>query len=214
MSKMKKIIDLTLTLSPGMRGVSCEVAKTVEKDGWNAKTWHLYSHAGTHMDAPIHYEASGVTVDKIPLDNFIGDAWIADLTGIKPKAMIKLIHIEPILEEFNFGDSLLLKTGWSQYHGISMYREELPRVSEEVARWCVDNRLKMLGVEPPAVADVFNIPEVTRIHKILLEGNVIIVEGLCNLDAIPGNKCKFYAMPLKLEKGDGAPVRAFAEIDQ
>ena len=48
---MNRIIDLTLTMRSGMRGVDWEQAKTVERDGFNARTLHLYSHAGTHMDA-------------------------------------------------------------------------------------------------------------------------------------------------------------------
>ena len=52
------IIDLTLTLRDGLRGVAFEQARTVERDGWNARTLHLYSHAGTHMDAQTHFAAA------------------------------------------------------------------------------------------------------------------------------------------------------------
>jgi kynurenine formamidase len=48
-----KILDFTLTYEDGMRGVVLENVKTKFIDGWNSKTLHLYSHAGTHMDAPI-----------------------------------------------------------------------------------------------------------------------------------------------------------------
>ena len=51
---MARVVDLTLTLRHGMRGVAFEIARTVERDGWNARTLHLYSHAGTHMDAQTH----------------------------------------------------------------------------------------------------------------------------------------------------------------
>ena len=44
-----KIIDLTLTYEEGMRGVEIENVKSKAVDGWNSKTLHLYSHAGTHM---------------------------------------------------------------------------------------------------------------------------------------------------------------------
>ncbi|NJM37109.1 MAG: hypothetical protein HC845_04115 [Akkermansiaceae bacterium] len=54
---MSRIIDLTLTLRPGMRGVAWEQAKAIESDGWNARNLHLYSHAGTHMDAQTHFAA-------------------------------------------------------------------------------------------------------------------------------------------------------------
>ena len=67
--------------------------------------------------------------------------------------------------------------------------------------------VNMLGVEPPSVADVNNRAEVTEIHTILMQNDVVIVEGLTNLDKISGNKVTLIAMPLKIEKGDGAQAR-------
>ena len=52
-----RIVDLSLTLRRGMRGVDWETACTFERDGWNSRNLHLYSHAGTHMDAPVHFAA-------------------------------------------------------------------------------------------------------------------------------------------------------------
>ena len=70
--------------------------------------------------------------------------------------------------------------------------------------------MRALGVEPPSVADVFNLEEVTRIHQILLTGKVVIVEGLTQLDQLSEKQVTFIALPLKIEAGDGAPCRAMA----
>jgi len=51
-----RITDLTLTLHPGMRGVTFEPKHNFKEHGWNALTLQLYSHCGTHMDAPSHRE--------------------------------------------------------------------------------------------------------------------------------------------------------------
>jgi kynurenine formamidase len=83
-------------------------------------------------------------------------------------------------------------------------------VGEELARWCVDHGVKLLGVEPPSVADVHNKGELTRVHKVLLGGGVVIVEGLTNLDRLPDEGAFFFAAPLKIQGGDGCPCRAFA----
>ncbi|HRX80869.1 MAG TPA: cyclase family protein, partial [Pirellulaceae bacterium] len=69
----------------------------------------------------------------------------------------------------------------------------------------------LIGVEPPSVADVNNIEEVTEIHRILLGGGIVIVEGLVNLDQLP-SKVEFIALPLKIRGGDGCPVRAIAVV--
>lgn len=209
-----KIIDLTMTMRLGMRGVDWEQAKSVEQDGWNARTLHLYSHAGTHMDSQTHFAAGPGTIDVTPLDRCMGPAWVVNLEGIADKTSITTEHLGEIATKFQPGDSLLLRTGWSRHiDNATHYRDCFPRISEDLARWCVANQLNVLGVEPPSVADVNNMEELTLIHKILLGANITIVEGLTNLDQISSEKVFFVAAPLKIEGGDGCPCRAFAIVD-
>jgi kynurenine formamidase len=208
---MTRIVDLTLVLRHGMRGIEFETVRTVECDGWNARTLHLYSHAGTHMDAQTHFAAGPETIDQIPIERCLGPAWVVNLDGIEPKALITIAHLAEVTGKFRAGESLLLRTGWSRHVDDSpYYRDQLPRISEPLARWCVENKVRMLGVEPPSVADVNNKEELTRIHKTLLSGGVTIVEGLTNLDALHEPRVFFGALPLKIDRGDGGPCRAFA----
>ena len=71
----------------------------------------------------------------------------------------------------------------------------------------------MLGVETPAVADINNKEELVTVHQALLRAGIVIVEGLANLDALQQEEVTFVALPLKLEGGDGSPVRAVAIED-
>jgi kynurenine formamidase len=205
-----RLIDLTLTLRPGMRGVEFEPKFNFTEHGWNAQTLHLYSHCGTHMDVQVHSNAGTETVDAVPLARCMGPAWLVDLDGIAPKTLITVADLIAVADRFAPGDSLILRTGWSLFGDQPKWRDELPRVSPELAEWCVDHKAKMLGVEPPSVADVSNLSEVVRVHQILLGGGVLIVEGLTNLGALREPKFFFAALPLKPLDGDGAPVRAFA----
>lgn len=208
---MPRLVDLTLPLTPGQRGVAVEPTFNVARDGWNAATWQLYSHAGTHMDAPIHFEAGPGTIDQQPLTRCLGPAWIANLTPVEPRTLLTVAHLGGIAATFVDGESLLLRTDWHRHAAEpGVYRDGLPRIGDDLAAWCVAHRVKMLGVEPPSVADVNDRPEVTRIHKILLGGGVTIVEGLAHLDQLTYPRVFFAALPLKLTGGDGCPVRAFA----
>ena len=208
---MSRIIDLTMPLKPGMRGVEITPKFTVAREGWNASTLSLYSHAGTHMDAQVHFEAGPETIDQIPLERCMGPAWVVNLSGIAPKGLIEIASLGDAAQRFQPGESLLLRTDWSkQVDNPAIYRDGLPRISEALATWCVENQVKLLGVEPPSVADVNNKPEVTLIHKTLLGGRVTIVEGLTNLDQLISPKVFFAALPLKIAAGDGCPCRAFA----
>lgn len=207
---MARIIDLTVPLENGLRGVSIESVRTLEKDVWNATTLGLYAHCGTHMDAPLHFGVSNQTIDQIPLDRCMGPGWVADLTKVEPRALIGVNDLSPTKDKARAGDGLLLRTGWSRRIGNPSYRNALPRVSVELAQWCVEKGVRLLGVEPPSVADVNSIEELTAVHRILLGADIIIVEGLTNLDQIRSAQVTFMAFPLKVKNGDGSPVRAIA----
>lgn len=212
---MPRFIDLTLPLAPGVRGVAVEPAFTLEHDGWNAATWHLYSHAGTHMDAAAHFGVGSRTIDQQDIAHCLGTAWVARITPCAPRAILTVADLGSIAVRFRRGENLLLHTNWSRYAGDpAAYRDQLPRVGVELAEWCVAQGVNMLGVEPPSVADVNDIEEVTQIHRILLEGGVTIVEGLAGLDQLRQERVFFAALPLRLAGGDGSPVRAFAMEDE
>lgn len=193
-----------------MKGVAIEPAKTVSEDGWNATTLHLYSHVGTHMDAPHHFEVNAQTIDRIPVARFISEAWVVNLTHVALRALITVADMKPIATKIQKGQSILLHTGWSKKMNTDAYRNELPRISKELALWLGEKGVGLLGVEPPSVADVNNIEEVTEIHTLLMKNDIIIVEGLTNLDQLTKEKVTLIALPLKVKNGDGAPARVIA----
>lgn len=206
----KKVIDLTMPINGEVSGVSITMAKTLAKDGWNATTLHLYSHSGTHMDAPKHFGINEQTMDKIPAARLISEAWVVNLSNIQPRELITIAHLKAIENKVQKGQSILLHTGWSNKLGTDTYRNELPRISSELAHWLGEKEINMLGVEPPSVADVNNLEEVTEIHTILMQNDIVIIEGLTNLDQVSKEKIILIALPLKVEDGDGAPARVIA----
>lgn len=204
-----KTTDLTLTYENGMRGVTFETAKTKTRDGWNAQMLHLYSHAGTHMDAPFHFGVSDQTIDEFEVSRFMCDCWVVPIDA-KSKQKIKLKDLGIFADLIHQGDGVILKTSWSAFVKEPKYREELPGVHESLANWFVEKGINMLVVEPPSIADVMDREEVTKIHEILLGGDIIIVEGITNLDSLSSEKVKLVALPLKIKDGDGAPARIIA----
>ncbi|WP_373496946.1 cyclase family protein [Aquiflexum sp.] len=206
-------IDLTQTISNAMPGVELRDSKNLETDGWNARNLDIYTHAGTHMDAPVHFGMPGPTIDQFTYDQLTGYARILDLSGIKPSALIDVGDLGILEKELGVGDSLIIKTGWSRYSETDpkIYRDQLPRISVGLAHWLVRKRIKILAVEPPSVADVNNLEEVTRIHRILFSGQIIIVEGICNLESVDWDTVELMVFPLKIKDGDGAPARVLVK---
>lgn len=207
-----RTIDLTRTLYSGTPGVEFEPASELEKDGWNAQILHLHSHIGTHMDAPFHFglKKEPETIDQYPPSQLMGRAWMVRIQHVQPKQLIQIEDMQDVADRIESGDNILIRTDWSKIEDYSIYRNQLPRISVELAHWLVDKKVNILGVESPSVADVNNLEEVTEVHHILLKGGIVIVEGLINLDQIESDHVWLIALPLKIANGDGAPCRAVA----
>ncbi|MEM9160494.1 MAG: cyclase family protein [Verrucomicrobiota bacterium] len=207
---MSRIIDLTMTLKPGMRGYDSVPIKTKAGDGWNARTLSLYTHAGTHMDAPLHFIEDGNTIDNLDLKKCVGPCRIIDLTPIQPKALITVSSLGKAADLIQPGDRIILKTDWSKLANTPAWRDDLPRISKELALWFVERQIAFIGVEPPSIADVNNIAELTEVHEILLKAEIVIAEGLTNLDELTRDVVEIFALPLKPEGSDGCPARVIA----
>ncbi len=206
----RRIIDVSLPIDNDLRGAEVTTKKTIAEHGWNATSLTLYSHCGTHMDAPRHFIDDGAPLDQLSLDACCGPAKVLDLTPVEPRELLGIDRLAPWADAIGPGDRLLLRTDWHRRAGTDAYRNELPRISIELARWLAEKRIALLGVEPPSVADVNNVTELTEVHQALLFADITIVEGLAHLDEIRGEEIEFVALPLKITDGDGSPVRAIA----
>lgn len=206
---MSRVIDISISLKEPMRGFQISESRNITDHGWNATNLHIYSHAGTHMDAPTHFDINPVSIDEISPHRFISDCHIIKVPVNTDSQLIDLKDLGDKIDVIKQDESVILQTGWSKYaDDLSVYRDKLPRIGEELARWMADKKINLIGVEPPSVADVNNIDELQLIHGILLEAGILILEGITNLESLEKEYVKLIALPLKIYKGDGAPVRA------
>ncbi|NJN84591.1 MAG: cyclase family protein [Caldilineaceae bacterium] len=204
------MVDVSLLLVNGMRGVGFEPATTISNEGYNTTNLRLYSHAATHMDAPLHFIDGGATIDQIELERCIGEALIIDLSHVAPNALITPEDLGSHGAEIGQGTRLLLRTDWSMHVHLPDYRSHMPRVSARLATWLVEKKIGLLGLETPSVASLRpeNKAELTEVHQILLRGGVVIVEGLTNLRDVRQSRVEFIVLPLRIDGCDGSPVRA------
>ncbi|CAN0351633.1 unnamed protein product, partial [Ectocarpus sp. 4 AP-2014] len=205
-----KVVDLSRPIDSELPGVTITTAKRLEVEGWNATTLSLYSHSGTHLDAPRHFVPGGATLDQQDLNVCCGPARVIDLTPVQPAELLTVERFEAAAGSVQRGERLLLRTDWHKTYPGDDYRNALPRISVGLAEWLVERGVAMIGVEPPSVADVNQLEELTAVHRTLFEGGVLIVEGLCDLDKLASDRVEFVALPLRILDGDGSPVRAIA----
>lgn len=205
------VIDLTqfiasdMPVYPGTEPPSISEATSIAADGFAEKLLTMYSHTGTHMDAPGHMLADSHTLDQLPIDTFVGPGVVIDLSARLPGriAMQELVAHAGRIERTEF---VLFHTGWSLHWGRDDYYAGFPTLSEEAARWLCGFGLKGVGFDCISVDPVGASPMV--IHHILLGHDLVIIENLCGLDRLVNKEFLFLCLPLKIRDSDGSPVRA------
>lgn len=213
------IIDLThpitpdMPVYPGTEGPKLTPANTCERDGFRETLLTLYSHTGTHMDAPAHLYAGGMSLDRLPVSRFVGPAVVIDCSSLREGGAITMAHIEGQREAAERAEFLLFRTGWERYWGQREYFGDYPCIGLEVVDFILRAGKKgvgfdTIGLDPIADANL------TR-HKKLLEGNAaVVIENLKNLDRLGSGLFTLCALPLHYRNADGAPVRAIAILDE
>ena len=83
--RFKSTVDLTHTMSPdfptffGVPGIEMEKKFDIKKDGFNLYWWRIIEHAGTHLDAPIHFSEAGATAEKIAAETLVVPLAVVDV---------------------------------------------------------------------------------------------------------------------------------------
>lgn len=205
-----RLVDLSLPLNNDTRGVSITPKTTIRTHGYNTTDLLLYSHAGTHLDAPLHFIDNARTVDRLLLEKCIGPALVVDLSHKEEQSLITVEDLAPVADRVHAGSRLLFRTDWDRFANDEKYRTLFPRLSPDLATWLVDRGVWLIGVETPSVASLQDLNELQTVHRILLAGEIVIVESLANLRQLREPVVFFVALPLKIKGGDGSPVRAVA----
>lgn len=215
-----KIIDLSLTIEEGMMTFPTHWHPVVEItilgrhgiEGRETRKLVLGTHIGTHADAPRHFIPNGAGIDEVPLDILIGPATVADFTDCRPLQEIDVADLKEKLSG-KVPRRLILRTGWSECFGDMKFYNEYPFLSENAARWLVENGVKLIAMDTPSPdnpAHSRGTPKDSPNHKVLLGAGVVLVEYLTNLKSLTASDVELIVMPLKLKGCDGSPARCVA----
>jgi arylformamidase len=204
-----KIYDITIPINPYMPvwpddpGVEINRVSKIE-EGANANVSHLSlsAHTGTHVDAPYHFIPEGASLDRVPLDSFIGEADVMEIPNVDLITAVDVHNANLPLD----ARRVLFKTRNSDIwaRGENRFKEDFVALSPDAAQTLVDRDICLVGIDYLSVAPF---KQSRPTHQILLAAGVVILEGI-NLTNIPPGRYFLYCLPLKLEGVDGAPARA------
>jgi arylformamidase len=204
-----EVFDVTVPLSPdlpvwpGDPDVSVEpLAQIGEGDTANVSRLTLSSHSGTHVDAPRHFFANGMTLDAVAVDRWLGPCFVLavpdDAQRIGPE------HLEGRVPPGT--ERLLLKTANSKLWrpGKASFTTDYVALSAEGAQWLIEREIKLVGIDYLSIEPFTDAEHET--HRALLGNDILIIEAL-NLTRIEPGEYGLMCLPLPLAGGDGAPAR-------
>src|SRR3989344_2943669 len=124
-----KIIDISLPLNnntpvyPGNVPLAVSIHHAMPEHATQLSSITFGSHTGTHIDAPAHAITGALTLDKIPLENFIGLCRVLDFSKENGEAVSKNF-LES--KKIHSGERILLKTknslrGFKEFYDDYVY---------------------------------------------------------------------------------------------
>ncbi|MBQ9978324.1 MAG: cyclase family protein [Clostridia bacterium] len=155
---------------------------------YNLSAFSMCAHNGTHIDAPLHFFEDGRSVDKIPLEYFVGECFVAEEKGV-----ISAEKAQKILKKAR-------KTGADKR---ILIKGDVT-VAEDGARVFADADILLLGNESQSVGPL---DSPMAVHKILLSKNIVLLEGIV-LDKAREGRYILSCAPLNLAGFEGSPCRA------
>jgi len=200
------VIDISPSLCVGMGVFPGDAAFAVSQTFTigpdcpvNVASFSMSTHCGAHVDAPLHYDPAGASIDMLDLGDFIGPARVIDARGSGP-----LCGYEQIASALDGAPPRLLFKLMDRTDVLawpSGFRALAPQAVERLAL----RGTRLIGVDVPSID-----PETSKSlpsHMVCRQYDLRIVENLALADVMPGDY-ELIALPLKLRGLDAAPVRA------
>lgn len=168
----------------------------------------MVANTGTYIDCPFHRYPDGKDVSDIELEHFVDIDAITIRANYQQGLAIDKSYFEA--KELR-GRAVLVHTGWGDAHwNTAQYHENHPYLTEDAALYLKQIGVKLVGIDSLNIDDTRG--DSRPVHSILLDAEILIVEHLCHLDAVPDEGYTFSAVPPKFKGVGTFPVRAYAKL--
>ena len=189
---------------------------SIEEHGFRTTFYAMVGQYGTHIDPPAHFDAKGVTMDNIPLQDMLLPLVVLDITP--------LLDAEP-----NHAITVADITAWETLHGVipkrafAALRTDMGRDFEtHPTRF---KRAPFPGWSLAAVKFLFEQRGITAIGHESLDTDASAdfaaeswvlkhghwqIEAMANLDQVPPSGALIAVSWPKVKGGFGFPARAYA----
>jgi len=221
-----RVVDLTFPIKPHFRWrVATELRTSHAKgDLFQSTVLTVNCHAFTHVDAPLHFLPGDRHIAEMPVDQWIGEAAVVDLTHVPENGEVTAADLDANGQHVRARDIVLLRTDWPRRVSVETERfwRDAPYTGRSACDWLIQRKVKAVGYDYPpdyCVRTMICEPQkkLTRedntTHQAFFPAGITVIEYLTNLNQISVPRCRFVALPLPVEGADGSPVRAVAIVE-
>ncbi len=232
-----KVVDLTYPFDehtiywPTAKPFHLEVVAAGEAPGgywYAANNICLAEHGGTHMDAPLHFAQGKRAVDEVPIQQLIGPAVVIDVraqAAQNPDYRLSVADLEAWEQRHGRippGAIVIMWSGWGErwpdkkrYLGTDQPGDvanlHFPGFSREAATFLISQReIDAIGVDTPSID--YGQSQDFIVHQIVSGANKPGLENIAHLEKLPPVGATLIALPMKIAKGSGGPVRIVAVL--
>lgn len=155
-------------------------------------------HIGAHTDAPSHYRADGITMEKRELDYYYGECQVITVSVARGER----IYPNDLHTEIR-APRLLFRT--NSFPDPERFTTDFCSLSPELIQHAHQKGVVLMGVDTPSV-DPYSSKKLEA-HNAIAVCDMAILEGVVLRDVTDG-VYTLIAFPLKIEGADASPVRA------
>jgi kynurenine formamidase len=223
------LLDLTHTLSPtfpiwpGNAPISLSNKSQFHRDGFYANRWDVGEHHGTHLDAPAHCSAAGVTAEKIAPATLVAPLAVIDIRPRVKKDVDTAVQVDDLrgwekrYGRLPAGSVVALCSGWdSRVHDAQAFlgRDSsgtlhFPGFSPGAAEFLLQER-EVAGLIVDTLSIDIGPSRDFPVHKLWLGAGKWAVECAARLDQVPPDGATVFVGAPKVAGASGGPVRLLA----
>ncbi|MBA3691871.1 MAG: cyclase family protein [Acidobacteria bacterium] len=228
----ENVVDLTHTLTEDfpyipIPGITFPFKKTpiatIEKMGVAANRWEIHEHIGTQIDAPSHFIAGGLSLEQMPVRNFIARLAVIDISERARTDMDTEVTIEDIKNwekkygRLPKGSAVFMYSGWdAKVNDAKAFINmdgantmHFPGFSSEAALFLARER-DIVGIGVDTLSLDPGTDKEYKAHKAWLAAGKWGVECVANLKQVPPVGATVFVGASKVGGATGGLVRLLA----
>ncbi len=229
--RFRTVVDLTHTMSPefptffGVPGIEFRKQFDFKKDGFNLNWWNIVEHAGTHLDAPIHFSENGATVEKLAIDTLVAPLAVIDVRSRGAQnadyelSRQDLFDWEKKNRRLPDGCCVAMLSGWGDHVGDAAKFTgkdtagvfHFPGFSAAATEWLIAER-KVAGIAVDTLSLDPGPSKDFRTHHAWLPSGRWGLENVANLDKVPAAGATLMVGVAKVKDATGGPARLIALV--